>query len=232
MERLEQAADQHELIGSFRACVEPFGFNIVLITGLPDPPADLKSFLLLNSWPAGWRDHYFKEGFYRDDPVAAYGRVRSDPFAWHEAPVDPARQPRAAQVMAEAADAGMRDGLVIPIMASKTIQTCVSVAGVKPDLHPNVQRMIHLLGLFAHTRAVRLHLGPIRSSGQRLLSEREREVLQWTAAGKTAWETSCILGISERTVNYHITTAARRLQAVSRTHAVARAIALGEITVS
>jgi LuxR family quorum sensing-dependent transcriptional regulator len=93
--------------------------------------------------------------------------------------------------------------------------------------------MVHLVGLFVHARAARLHLAQARRKEppRRLLSEREREVLRWTAAGKTAWETSCILGISERTVNYHIAMASRRLEAVSRTHAVARAIARGEISV-
>ena len=40
-----------------------------------------------------------------------------------------------------------------------------------------------------------------------LMSARELDCLKWTAAGKTAWEASVILGISERTVRFHLNTA-------------------------
>jgi DNA-binding CsgD family transcriptional regulator len=45
-------------------------------------------------------------------------------------------------------------------------------------------------------------------------------------AGKTNWEISLILNISERTVKFHIQNTMEKLQASSRAHAVA--IALGE----
>jgi LuxR family quorum sensing-dependent transcriptional regulator len=230
VERLEKVADTKDLIRTFRLCLDPFGYNVVLITGLPDPPADPTPFFLVNSWPNGWHGRYLEKDYYRDDPVAAFGRVRINPFAWHDAPIDEERQPLARQIMAEAADIGMRDGLVIPIITSRNVHSCVSVAGEKPELDPNAQRAIHLVGMFAHARAVQL-TSDQTPARRKLLSEREREVLLWVAAGKTAWEISRILGIAERTVIYHITMAAQRLQAVSRTHAVARAIALGEITI-
>ena len=39
------------------------------------------------------------------------------------------------------------------------------------------------------------------------MSARELDCLKWTAAGKTAWEASVILGISEQTVRFHLNTA-------------------------
>lgn len=229
VERMEKVANTQDLINTFQGCLDTFGYNVILITGLPDHPADLTPFFLVNNWPNGWHDRYLEKDYYRDDPVAAFGRVCIDPFAWTDAPIDSERQPLAHRIMAEAADVGMRQGLVIPIVTSRNVHSCVSVAGETPDLDPNARRVIHLVGMFAHARAVQLSGDP-PPARRRLLSDREREVLLWVAAGKTAWEISRILGISERTVIYHVTMAARRLQAVSRTHAVARAIALGEIS--
>jgi DNA-binding CsgD family transcriptional regulator len=42
-------------------------------------------------------------------------------------------------------------------------------------------------------------------------SPREMECLSWCVAGKTAWETSRILGISEWTVVYHLEKMKRKL---------------------
>jgi DNA-binding NarL/FixJ family response regulator len=58
------------------------------------------------------------------------------------------------------------------------------------------------------------------------LTERERDVLRWTAAGKTSSETGTILGISARTVNYYMTSILLKLNAVNKTHAVVKAVML------
>jgi DNA-binding CsgD family transcriptional regulator len=57
-----------------------------------------------------------------------------------------------------------------------------------------------------------------------LISARELDCLKWTAAGKTAWEASVILGISERTVRFHLNAAREKLQCATTTQAVAKAI--------
>jgi LuxR family transcriptional activator of bioluminescence operon len=63
------------------------------------------------------------------------------------------------------------------------------------------------------------------------LSRREIECLRWTALGKTSSEIAQIVGISERTVVFHLRNASAHLDAVNRTHAVARAIVTGVITI-
>ena len=62
------------------------------------------------------------------------------------------------------------------------------------------------------------------------ITEREIECLQWASIGKTAWEISVILSISERTVGFHLANAAVKLQANNRTHAVSTALKKGLIT--
>lgn len=57
------------------------------------------------------------------------------------------------------------------------------------------------------------------------LTEREREVLALVADGKTDWEISVILGVSETTARFHVDNARRKLDAVNRTQAVARLVA-------
>lgn len=61
------------------------------------------------------------------------------------------------------------------------------------------------------------------------LSPRERECLQWTAAGKTSWEIAQILKISHHTADWYIAAATRKLSATNRTHAVAEGLRRGVI---
>jgi DNA-binding NarL/FixJ family response regulator len=72
----------------------------------------------------------------------------------------------------------------------------------------------------------------IRGPGNKQLSPREKEVLTWLKNGKTSWDISIILCISERTVNFHIKNIMQKLDAVSRIHAVAKAIEKGLININ
>lgn len=58
------------------------------------------------------------------------------------------------------------------------------------------------------------------------LTDRERAVLSWVAAGKSSWEIGRILAISEHTVNSHIERAVAKLDAANRAEAVAKALML------
>lgn len=59
------------------------------------------------------------------------------------------------------------------------------------------------------------------------LTPRQLECLRWIMIGKTSWEVSQITGMSERTVNAHVTDASRRLGVHGRSAAVLRAQKLG-----
>ncbi len=62
-----------------------------------------------------------------------------------------------------------------------------------------------------------------------VLSARQKEVLNWLKQGKSSWDISVILGISESTTNYHVYNIMRKLKVVNRPQAVAAAVRLGLI---
>ncbi|MGB5183156.1 MAG: helix-turn-helix transcriptional regulator, partial [Xanthobacteraceae bacterium] len=51
----------------------------------------------------------------------------------------------------------------------------------------------------------------------------------WAAEGKSSWEIATILGVSERTVNWHVEQSKKKLDAVTRIQAVIKALRSGEI---
>jgi DNA-binding CsgD family transcriptional regulator len=81
---------------------------------------------------------------------------------------------------------------------------------------------------------MRIHAHPSRCAvrsalppGGLRLSDRQAACLKWSAAGKTSWETSRILGVSESTVNFHLRNACNRLGVRGRRAAVVAALRLG-----
>src|ERR1700733_15300570 len=57
------------------------------------------------------------------------------------------------------------------------------------------------------------------------LTDREIEALTWAARGKTSSEIAVILGLTKRTVDFHIDNARLKLNATSRMHAAVKAAA-------
>ncbi|EDQ35019.2 DNA-binding HTH domain-containing protein [Hoeflea phototrophica DFL-43] len=84
-----------------------------------------------------------------------------------------------------------------------------------------------MISSLAHQKLRRVSAQPSKADSP--LTERERECLVWTSSGKTSVEIARILSLSEHTVNHYLNNAARKLDAVNRTQAVALAIRQGFI---
>lgn len=91
---------------------------------------------------------------------------------------------------------------------------------------PRTEEILRLVVPHLHETLRRTQM--IRRRGAPL-TKKETEVVQWLKEGKSTWDISIILGISERTVKFHVGNLMRKLDAVNRTHAVARAMELGII---
>lgn len=131
--------------------------------------------------------------------------------------------------------------------------TTVIVKKTDVDLH-SADNLSHTIGLTLHDRLGRryfllLSAGHIALSRDRLasivfdslsalddfsvdvspqsqLSSREVECLKWTAAGKSSPEIAVICGLSAHTVTGHLKSALKKLDCVTRAHAVAKATRL------
>jgi DNA-binding CsgD family transcriptional regulator len=99
----------------------------------------------------------------------------------------------------------------------------VMLQGVSEAQEQTVVRELRVLANYFHNHVLRINGHD--SDDELLISARELDCLKWTAAGKTAWEASVILGISERTVRYHLNAAREKLECATTIQAVAKAVA-------
>jgi DNA-binding CsgD family transcriptional regulator len=105
-----------------------------------------------------------------------------------------------------------------------------AVFGITTEMAPaewseqkqGVARECRILANYFHSHVLRIN--GCDSEDDILLSAKELDCLKWTAAGKTAWEASIILGITERTVRFHLNTARGKLKCATTTQAVAKAV--------
>ena len=187
----------------------------------------------LSSYPGSWLDHYKDSNYYNLDPVMTTAAMQTLPYTWQSLYDDNRAGADNRQVFDEAGEFGIRNGITFPIHGPEGAVATLSVSsderGAEADRHWNAHRYdLQLIACYSHDAIIKCVLS---ASEQELvhLTQRERECLLWTARGKTTWEVSQLLSISEHTVIFHIKNATRKLDVYSKHHAVVKAILLGLI---
>lgn len=219
LNQIHSTTSHESLAGVMRRVTERFGFLAFAITHYRVKDAEDRAELLLDGLPEGFGQRFVTRNYGKSNPISDRARQSSAPFFWHDVGYDRAE---GHVVMADAASAGLVDGFCIPVHLPEGGRGLVSFLGGPVTLSDEEQLALQAIGLAAHAQV--LHLTPGHTSAAPKLTAREREVLRWTAAGKTADATASILSISVRTVEYHLLNAARKLNTANRTHTVVEAL--------
>ncbi len=205
-----------------------FGYNhICFLTSSSCKEQSFDERVVLKLWPKAWAEQYSLSNFYAFDPVAPRIRQRPESFTWAE--IYPSATDKIANSIMEIAttDYGLKHGLCIPVHGMNGYQAGASLAGREVESTQEARAAIELVTMFAFNRLTILKSR--QPAAPMVLTPREREVMTWVAAGKTAWATSAILKISEDTVNKMASTAMQKLNVHTRAQAVAECIRRGEI---
>jgi LuxR family transcriptional regulator, quorum-sensing system regulator BjaR1 len=231
IERLSRLTSLEEVAAELRHAGDAFGFGTFCISGLPDPGERLDPYVVLSDWPEGWMKRYAGEGYVYVDPVIQRVRQTTMPFAWHEAPYN-RDDAGATKVMSEATEFGLAGGLAVPIYTTHGLQAIATFGADQMVLSRDGRAGLQLVAIYAHSQARSILTSQQGSPTARApkLSSREIECLKSTAAGKTTWEISIILGLSNRTVDEHLASAAAKLGAVNRVQTVAEVLRRSVIT--
>lgn len=64
------------------------------------------------------------------------------------------------------------------------------------------------------------------------ISKRELECIRWASEGKTSWEISKILSITESTVNFHLANCINKTESVNRQQAIVKCLLQGRLSFS
>jgi LuxR family quorum sensing-dependent transcriptional regulator len=228
IERTQNLDRLSDLIDEFSNMADRQGFGTFILTGIPTIGFDVEPLVVANRWPKQWSDRYREQVYFPDDPVSRWSMQRDRPFRWTEARNAVPSTKRVLRIGDEAKGLGLVDGLVLPLRASRRWQAVVSLASdTRVDLSRAEEALLFAAATYFHMKADEIRSRTLPPLPR--LSPREREVIAWCAAGKTAWEISRILVLSENTIRNQMKAILRKLDAATTTQAVTIAIARGEI---
>src|SRR5262245_7293329 len=231
VERLQQLTSYEDVCRCIMQELQWFGFTCVSSWSMPGPGMNPADCIWLNNRPQEFVDRYIEKNYVVRDPVVTELRRTMHPFSWDDVRSRRELSRSEKSIMDEARDFGSRDGLIIPIVTLSGSVSVFSPCGGEPNLSQRARASMEIIGVYSHHALKRALIKSQREDAVRTpLTPREREIMQWVAAGKTDEEIADILSIGTTTVTSHVEHAKQKLDAFRRTYAVVQAIRFGEIT--
>ena len=176
------------------------------------------------SYPEEFCREYLSRDYFRVDPVMWNALATCHPQYCCET-----THGRPSEIISLCGDFNLREGYVLGARSpGPTGGECLfsfKSPSVKQDRR--TVGMLAFVGPHLHLALSRALHGEQAAGKQVTLSSREKDVVDWLQQGKSSWETSVILGISERTVNFHVYNITRKLGASNRAQALAIVARLG-----
>lgn len=227
------ARDQADLALILADVTRRMGYDYFALTHHVDWQDGRPDAIRLHNYPPEWVTFFDTNGLGASDPVHRASQRTSFGFAWKDVPRLIVLTRRDREILALAARHGLGEGYTVPANVPGEPQGSCSFALARGRGLPGHSRALaQLAGAFAFEGARRLcglGGGPLPERAH-VLTDRQRDCLIWAARGKTDWETSRILGISEETVAQHIRDACRRYGVQKRSSLMLHALLDGTIS--
>jgi DNA-binding CsgD family transcriptional regulator len=221
----DTVACEREIFRRVEEAALALGFEHVAYGFQSLTPFSRPKITLFNNYPVSWRERYAQAGYLQVDPTVAQGRRSQEPIIWTD------------QVFADAKglwDEARAHGLTVGWAQSSLdvfgaggmltlSRSCESLSLQELGAKQQKMRWLVQVAHLAFSRLLRCN----QSNASHKLSNRELDVLKWSADGKSAQDIAAILNISKNTVDFHIRNSVTKLQVPNKTAAVVRAALLG-----
>jgi DNA-binding CsgD family transcriptional regulator len=201
--------------------IVPYEFAICGLAQIGDS-GNLNSYKTINiSYPEEWIKLYISKKYNLCDPVFEANFAKTGIQEWSETYK---LSPPPRTFLSDARDFGLTGGYTFGMKScTENASSLFSLSGKSIENHERTKIILSNIMPHFHQALIRVSNGQEKEGkiSPAIISAREKEVLNWLKEGKSSWDVSKILNISESTVNYHIVNIMQKLGAVSRLHAVA-----------
>jgi LuxR family transcriptional regulator, quorum-sensing system regulator BjaR1 len=227
--RLEKCATQFDLFRLLREITQLYGFDSFFVAGPGDDGArTLTDMIIISSAQSNLIQRYDDIGLFDKSPLRHALNGIGVPFHCRlDADYKGCTPEQLQALKAFRDDFNLDSCFVTPVYHRDFGPGTVCFLGKREPMGFADTADLALVSQLAHQKLRSVSAQPVTIDSP--LTERERECLVWTSSGKTSVEIARILSLSEHTVNHYLNNAARKLNAVNRTQAVAFAIRHGFI---
>ncbi len=233
---VEEVDTQEQLISELERLLFAYELRYYCLFLQPRPVENPASLIMASNWSPEWVNIYVQKKYILVDPTIRYLIKSQIYFTWSqavEAFAGGRLGKRMAAMMKDGKNHGLVDGCIFPVHGRMGLLGALTVSGKRVDLSPLEMSLFHTAANRAFWRMLELtnisRFNQFRAADPLIMTHREIEVLNLLADGLTTPEVSEELGLSQGTVNFHMSSLQEKLKARNRQHIVATALRLGII---
>lgn len=251
-EALSRTASSKEVFALVCDLAASLGYDRVGLFALPAearlaiaPTCKDAPSIVISNYPENFTSAYVSANRHEIDPVFALTRSTITPLVWDEIVDGKKLSDEQNALVGERRRAGIHNEITCPIHGPDgrifALRFARAVPGPCDRAHLSAFQVLAIHFYYAFVKFLEAEAeSPAPPQGladnvqKQLpcggsLSQREKEVLLWTARGKSASSISVILELSENTVNFYVKNAMRKLGTTNRVVAVVIAVRSGLI---
>ncbi|WP_103308959.1 MULTISPECIES: LuxR family transcriptional regulator [unclassified Pseudomonas] len=217
-----------DLFDRLKEPVLQLGFGRYELRLKPDRNARERSELVIGDYPQAWHEAYEQAGYVRIDPVMLHCMHNVTPIVWTERLYS---SPQQHSLRALAVAHGLEHGVTFALHGPQGQFGTLGLNLQARDADQAQAMIRHHMGTLSMLRDAALQAAlalmvPPAPVTQVKLTRREKEILRWSAFGKTSWEISNICCCSEANVDYHFKNIRRKFSVTTRSAAVVQALSM------
>jgi DNA-binding CsgD family transcriptional regulator len=230
IEIINSSKTPEEAFAKFCSIMKEHGYDRVAYSLVTDHPSLglPRQHGLATSYPDDWMKYYKEKNYMEIDPVTLRVLASRKPFFWSDVTANPDLFAPSLQLMNEAQEAGVSDGIGFSLTGPPGELVGVGLARTAPAKGKDYMFLAgaYMLSVYFHETYRDMLSKPLKVE----LTVREREILCWASEGKTDDEMAAILNISLNTIRFHWKKIFKKLEAYGRMYAVMKATRLQLIT--
>lgn len=220
-----QTHSSESLLKDLASIVDEMGFEYCSYVLRVPNPISSPVVTWTSTYPTKWLEHYFANKYLESDPLIQQALHDVSPIVWDGNHFD-----NRPNFWEEARAHGVMHGWALGTHGKHMTTGMLSLARSHDkvdslELSEKEPQLVWLAHI-THGLVSAIETKEFEAEIDHQLTDREIEVLRWSASGKTADEIGTILGITARTVTFHITSSLEKLNSANKTQAVAKALLL------
>lgn len=232
IEEIVTATAPEEAFKIFARIMNQHGYDRTTYSLVTDHPSLglSKKHGLATSYPEDWMKFYAEKNYTEKDAVFLTTLHSRTPFYWDDLRQVKEMSPESLKVLDEAAEAGLNNGICIPLFGK--VGEIVGVGLAQSDKVKGATKnnefmaCAYLLSAYFHET----YRSMIKPTDIPHMTSREKDILLWASEGKTDEEIAGILNITSNTVRFHWKNIFNKLDVYNRIYAVTKSIRLEIIT--